>query len=519
MSLRAPRRLVAAAAVPALLAGVAVAAPANAAPAADEPKYKGSAFALQARVALGGETLLDLMLPDVVAYPTGGDKNLIGLPAELDDVATLKVLNASAGVRDRKFAANSSTAGLNLLGNLLGARVLNSDCTADQLKLAGDSEVAGLELLGTRVPVDPGPNFRIEIPKELEALLKGSITIDEQNKLDNGGLQVRALHVNLVIAPDALGAALKSTLESVRKVAEQVVTTVESVTGQSLEQILGTTQVAKPAGGAQADRSIRSKSVATKTAKVEKAQATHKAASKAATQSKAAEQAKAAEQTRSEAVAEQAQSEAAAEQTSVSKADEAAINRHAADQAAAERAMAERAERGSKPTTDAAAAERQATEAAAARAEASTTQGNTVEAPQGTEAQAAPAAERAEEKATAKAAAAEQVRAEKTVAKKADRADLGTPDRTAVRASAPKAAPAADDDDIKGLIGLDVIVSEVNCVGARYAIKKDEPKRALPKTGGNGDMSRDIAVTGLGLLLAGSAAAFVTRRRGRHHRS
>ena len=102
MSLRAPRRLVAAAAVPALMAGVAVAAPANAAPAADEPKYKGSAFALQARVALGGETLLDVMLPDIVTFPSGGDKNLISLPAELKDVATLKVLNASAGVNGRQ---------------------------------------------------------------------------------------------------------------------------------------------------------------------------------------------------------------------------------------------------------------------------------------------------------------------------------------------------------------------------------------------------------------------------------
>lgn len=526
MSLRAPRRFVAAAAVPALLAGVAVAAPANAAPAADEPKYKGAAFALQARVALGGETLLDLMLPDVVTFPTGGDKNLLGLPGELKDVATLKVLNASAGIKDQKFAANASTAGLNLLGNLVGAAVLNSDCTADRLKLAGDSQVVGLELLGTKIPVDPGPNFRIDIPKELEALLKGSIVIDEQNKLDGGGIQVRALHINLVIAPDALGAALKSALASVRQVAQQLTATVEAATGQTLDELLTkTTKTVAPQGGAQADRSVRSKTVATKTAKVAKADKAEVTAS-----SRKAAAPKAATSTEEASVAgEHARTETAAENTGVSKADEAAVARQsAADQAAAERQLSDRAERGAKPAeAQSATSEQQAAEAAAAaRAEGSTAQGrtDTVQAPatqaDATQAEradhadqaiAAEQATRTEQKAVA-AQTAENDRAQRTAANKGDGAVLRATERTEARVAAPAAD---DDDDIDGLVGVDVIVSETNCVGARFA-KAQPPKRVLPKTGG-GDMAQDMAVTGLGLLLAGSAAAFVTRRRRNHH--
>ena len=504
MSLRAPRRLVAAAAVPALMAGVVVAAPANAAPAADEPKYKGSAFALQARVALGGETLLDLMLPDIVTFPSGGDKNLLGLPAELKDVATLKVLNASAGVKDGKFAANSSTAGLSVLGDLVGALVLNSDCGADQLRLTGDSSVAGISLLGTKVPVDPGPNFRIDIPKELELLLKGSIVIDEQNKLDDGGLQIRALHINLVVAPDALGAALKSALASVRAVAEQLVTTVETATGQSLDELLAKTQGVKPVvgGGAQSDRSVRAKSDAARVQKTQKAEKVTKAekAKVASSATSAKEASVATEQTQTEAATEQA---APAQDTSVTKADQAEVNRQAAaDQAAAEQAMAQRAERGAKPTApQAGTAEQEAADAAAAeRAEASTTQGSTeqaeaaqqtqaTEAERAAQADAAIAAEReakVEQKATADDTA-EKARAQRTATMKSDRADLGTPDRTAVRAAAPAAED--DDDDINGLIGLDVIVSEVNCVGAKFR-KHDVPKRILPKTGGNGDMAQ-----------------------------
>lgn len=546
MSLRAPRRLVAAAAVPALVAGVALAAPAAAAPAAEDPKYKGSAFALQTRVDIGEENIVDLMLPDVVTFPSGGDKNLIELPKELSDVVTLKVLNASAKVRDGKLVANSSTAGLSVLKGVLSARVLNSDCVADRLKVSGDSQVAGLELMGTKIPVDPGPNFRIDVPEALGAVVAGGITIDEQNKLPGGGLQVRALHVELIIAPDLLASALKSASARVRAAAEQVVGAVESFTGQSLDSLLAQKNGPKArGGGAQAERSDRAAPATARPSKVERvekatgtrgqvdAERSARAAAVATKQSSVA-----AEQTSAERAATAENTTTTSEQHSA-KADEAAVSRQAAaDQAAAEEAeaqLARRAERGAKPSSvDAAGPQQQAPDAAAAaRAQDAPAQGGApADADSASQAQATEAAQAevdpdAQQRAartdrtpvakrTAEAKTAEQAqtaRPARTSSAKSDGAQLRTVDRTQAR----PAAPEPDEDDVQGLIAIEVIVSEVNCVGARLAVQQDPPKRALPKTGG-GDLAQDIAVTGLGLLLAGSAAAFVTRRRGRHSR-
>lgn len=527
MSLRAPRRLVAAAAVPALLAGVAIAAPANAAPAAEEPKYKGAAFALQTKLGIGGENLLDLQLPDAVVFPAGGAKNLLGLPPELADLATLKVLNASAGLTELKFAANSSTTGLSILQGLIGAKVLNADCLADRLDVSGESLIAGLELAGTKIPIDTdSPNVKIELPKELSALLSGVITIDEQNLLPGGGMQIRALHVELVIAPEALGAALKAVNETVRAVAKQLVAVVEEATGQSLSSLLAQTNGAAPHGGAQADRGIRSQAVATKAAKAQKSEQAAKAekaaiARKAAKETSAREASVAQQETTSTVAAGQA---GTAEQASVSKADEASVARQsAAEQASTDAAMARRAERGAKPAEASAATEQQQADdaAAAARAENGTAQGQAEQA-RVEQAPAAPSADeraartdralaaertaKAEQKAAA-AKQAEEVRAERTASVKSDGADLRTADRTTARAAAPKAK-----DAVTGLIDLEVIVSEVNCTGAKLAAP---PKRELPNTGG-ADLAGDMAVTGLGLLLAGSTVAFATRRRREH---
>lgn len=540
MSLRAPRRLVAAAAVPALLAGVAIAAPANAAPAAEQPKYKGAAFALQTKLGIGGETLLDLQLPDAVVFPAGGDKTLIDVPKELSDLVKLKVLNASAGLEGLKFAANSSTTGLSLLQGLVGAKVLDADCLADKLDVQGQSLIAGLELGGTKIPVDTdSPNVKIEIPKELSAFLVGTITIDEQNLLPGGGMQIRALHVDLAIAPDALGAALKAVNETVRAVAKQLVAVVEEATGQSLSSLLAQTNGAAPHGGAQADRSVRSQAVATKTAKAEKATVARKAAKETsahrafvaqqeAASTAATEQADTAEQTsvsKADAKTSEVARQSAADNTGLAKTDEASVARQsAAEQASTEAAMARRAERGAKPAEASATTEQQQTDeaAAAARAENGAAQGQAEQAQVEQAPAASGAAERAERtnralaaegaaKAEQKAAAAKRAeadRAERTASHKSDGADLRTSDRTTARAAAPKAKEAT------GLIDLEVIVSEVNCTGAKLAVASP-PKRELPNTGG-ADMAGDFAVGGLGLLLAGSAVAFATRRRRQH---
>src|SRR5258708_7757003 len=85
-----------------------------------------------------------------------------------------------------------------------------------------------------RPPVDPGPNFKGEIPDALKALLSGGIYIDEQKDLPDGGKQIRALHVHLVVAPSALQTLLNSTIAEVRAAAERLTATVESLTGETL---------------------------------------------------------------------------------------------------------------------------------------------------------------------------------------------------------------------------------------------------------------------------------------------
>ena len=70
MTLRAPRRLAALVAAPALIAsGVAFAAPGADAAATSEPTYKGSALALSVKVGLTGSSILDEVLPALVTYP------------------------------------------------------------------------------------------------------------------------------------------------------------------------------------------------------------------------------------------------------------------------------------------------------------------------------------------------------------------------------------------------------------------------------------------------------------------
>jgi hypothetical protein len=56
---------------------------------------------------------------------------------------------------------------------------------------------------------------------------------------------------------------------------------------------------------------------------------------------------------------------------------------------------------------------------------------------------------------------------------------------------------------------VDIIVSQVTCEGKPGVAAVSQ----LPHTGGDGHVARNIAVTGLGLLVAGGAAVAITRRR------
>jgi chemotaxis protein histidine kinase CheA len=498
-----------------LAAGVATAAPVAAASKdPDVPKYKGGAIAIRVQLGVGGQTLLDTVLPDPIKFPTGGAANVLELPKELSQVATLQVLDESAGIgRDNIFAANAHTAGLSVLGNLVGALVLNSDCTANRREVRGDSQVAGLTLLGNKIPVDPGPNFAVEITDALKTLISGGIYIDEQSDLPDGGKQIRALHVHLVVAPSALQTALNSAIAEVRAVAEHLTTAVENATGETLNTLLAQTHGAgEGTHGALAEKRVRA------AAKAEHSSRETSHAKVAAPVQQAAPAAHAAPQAPVAAAAPAAAQSASTAQTGTTKADGAAIDRHAATESATQtdatasrdQAMDERAERGAKTAEQA-----QDAQQAAATQQASA-QNQQTAADSAAAAQRAQTTERtvtanreAKQAADAKAATTrEETRAKYFAHDKGDGADLSV----AERASAPKVTPQAS-DDVAGLVGVDVIVSQVDCTGAELLAKHHN----LPKTGGDSKVSRDLAASGLALLMAGSAAVYAVRRRGRHH--
>lgn len=492
MSVRAPRRIAALIAAPtALAAGIVLASPAQGAGTASEPTYKGSALALRAQLGLAGNSVLDEILPQLVTFPAGGKQTLLELPEDLKDVVGLKVLSVLSGVKDGTLASNAHTTGLDVLGGLVTARVINADCTADGAKIAGDSQIADLTLAGTKVPVDAGPNLKIEIPDAFSAFLTGGITIDEQTTLSDGGLRVRALHVNLVVAPAALEDALDAVSATVRAAAEHVKVALEAATGKSLESLLGLE--AKPA-----------------------AQKAQKSAEKAAQKSHGANSADRA-QLRAEAAAPQApaapaapaEAVAPAADTQTLKTDDADLDRSAA---AAEDAAASDQAATAESTDQAANAQRAEQAEKGARAEQSGTAGTSdaADAEQSAQQERAAATDAAiAEQQAAAAQAAQQrevARAAATSSNKSDGADLSVPERAA--------APAAD-SDVLGALGVDVVISEVSCAGKPGIAGVDSEPNDLPGTGGNGSASRDIALTGLGLLAAGSAAVLVTLRRRR----
>lgn len=490
MTLRAPRRIAAVLAVPALLAGGVAAAAPGAEAATGEPTYKGSSMALSVKVNLAGSSLLDEVLPGLVTYPPGAKTSLLELPEELSELVTLKVLNASSGVNDGVLESNAHTASLGVLGEVITARVLNADCTSNAGDTSGDSQVAGLALAGTKVPVDPGPNVKIEIPDALAALVKGSIVIDEQVPVGDGGTQVRALHINLVVAPAAIEDALNSVIATVRETAEQLKVVVEEVTGKSLDQLVG---VAKAEKAQQAEKAAKAKAAPSSKKGAQNADRAEVRASAAAPAAPAAAETPAeaaapaapaagAEKTDGADVEGEALAEEQAEAESVEEAEEAA---------AAERA--ERAAKGSKADQDVPAEESGSTELSGDVDASETAQSSdpAVVAEEARPAAPAPAPVPAPAKAKEKAAPS----------------DLPLLDK--VQAAIPAA------DSIAGALGLDIIVSQVTCEGAPGVaeVKQVNRPEQLPGTGGNGDAVRNVAVAGLGLLLAGGTAVGLTRRR------
>ncbi|HUR73731.1 MAG TPA: choice-of-anchor P family protein, partial [Sporichthya sp.] len=485
--LRAPRRIAALLAAPALLAtGVAIAAP-SADAATSDPTYKGSALALSVKVGLAGSSILDEVLPQLVTYPPGAKATLLELPEELAQVVALRVLNVSSQVSDGKLASNAHTASLGVLGDVITARVLNADCTANQGDTEGDSQVLGLTVAGSKIPVDPGPNFKIEIPDALAALVRGSIIIDEQTETKDGGIQIRALHVNLVVAPAAVSDALNSVIRTVRETAEQLKGVIEEVTGKPLGELVGSPEnsVAK----ADKQKHAHSAKKAAQSADEAKVRASAPAAkAPAAAPAAPAEAAAPADAA--------APAQAAAPAAETEKSDGADIRSEAAPQQPAEAAAPTEADAPDAPDSAQSADET----AAAARAERSE---KGVQAQQEA-APAAPAAPGSTDPAVATEQAQPAAPAPAPAKPKADGSDVPVLDKVQ------SAIPAAD--SIAGALGVDIIVSQVTCDGEPGVAGVDE----LPGTGGNGHVARNIAVTGLGLLAAGGAAVVLTRRRRSH---
>lgn len=482
MTLRAPRRLAALIAAPALVAtGVALGAPiADAADSKSEPTYKGSALALSAKVNIAGTSVLDNVLPELVTYPPGSKKSLIELPEELSQLVGLKVLNASSEVSNGVLNSNAHTAGLGVLGEVVTARVINADCSANQGDVTGDSQVAGLTLAGTKIPVDPGPNLKIEIPDALAAFVKGSIVIDEQVPTADGGVQIRALHINLVVAPTALDDALNSVIKTVREAAESVKVALEQVTGESLETLIGKAAPAKAPKPAKIKASHGAQSAEAAEIRTEAAAPQAPAAPAApaeATETQKTDDANLDSETASEAAeaaeAEQADAQAPEQSDSATVAD---APQQTAEQAAAESAEAARAERSEK----------------GAKQNAAPTAPDSTDPAAPAPAEAVPAAPAAPADTAPKTAQGKG---------KSDASQLPAVDKVQTLA-----------DSIAGAIGVDIVVSQVTCDGKPGVASVNE----LPGTGGNGHAARNVAATGLGLLMVGGAAVYVTRRRGRH---
>ncbi len=567
MTRSTPCRLAVAAGVPAVLAaGLAVATPANAA----QADYKGSSLAIKLQVGVAGSTLIDEILPGLVSFPSGGDSSVLELPAELSEVATLKVLNAASGVKSKVLSSNARTAQLTVLGGLVTAGVLNADCTAENLKLAGDSQVTDLAIAGTKVPIDPGPNFEIELPAALAPFVTGGIFIDEQQKLPSGDLQVRALHVRLVVDPAGAAAALKAVSETVRQAAEQVTAAVEQATGETIETLAQAQRTTRGAAGPPQPRPGRDTVEPEPAARAASNQAGGARAGdqqevRAAVAQKAAQRAvqktgqnaghdkmvraREAQAAAAEAQAGAAEARAAEAQVRADEAADEAAQVAAGTQSANALPKARKADRAAVPAqtvpVESAESERSRPEAGtptqngpsdgeleAARVHALAAQ-DAADAAAAEARDARRAADEAHAASYRSATEAASSTAPSTSSTASSTASTATTraatDRAAVPVTAPDVAAAAApvaaiaEGDL-GVVGLDVVVSQVTCKGREIAQVRAKPPvkaperppavpEALPRTGGDGNSTFGVGLAGLGLLVVGSGAVFAVRRR------
>jgi hypothetical protein len=101
----------------------------------------------------------------------------------------------------------------------------------------------------------------------------------------------------------------------------------------------------------------------------------------------------------------------------------------------------------------------------------------------------------------------ESTRADVRAHEKSDGSDLTAPQRAAAP-TAPR--PAAE--NINGLVGVDVVVSQVDCTGAEVVEAAHVP-HDLPSTGANGHAMRNTGAAGLALLGLGATVVTIARRR------
>jgi len=339
-----------------------------------------------------------------------------------------------------------------------------------------------------------------------------------------------------------LASALRSTLPQVRALAERVTGAVETVTGQTLEQLLGKQQESTGGRhGALADGDVRGQASAPKAGHT---QVTHAAGAAAVARpavpaATATGSDTAAAAAGSSAAAPAGQSATANTSTAERKADDAAVARQAQDTdargTADEQALDRRAERGAKsadPAPPPAAPEDSTASGAAVQqspdpAPASPQQSDEVA--------AGPASQPV---VTEQSPGARYGSGPATEPAQPDSADVSRGDAAALshptaRAAAARAGDKSDGSDLslrqravapltavpvatagKGLLNLDVVVSQVNCAGAR-TVEAAAPVKAavLPHTGANGHATRDLGVAGLGLILGGSTVIGRLRRR------
>jgi hypothetical protein len=111
------------------------------------------------------------------------------------DEATGEV-NASASTADVKIA-------LGALGGTVG--LIQAKCTATQSGITGMSWLANVDLAGITLPLDPGPNTKIDL------LGLATLVLNEQIMNPDGSLTVNAFHLTVNVLGVASGEIIISS--------------------------------------------------------------------------------------------------------------------------------------------------------------------------------------------------------------------------------------------------------------------------------------------------------------------